>query len=222
MAPGDGCVVLRGVDKAYPGATGPVRVLHQVDLAVAPGEIVAIAGRSGSGKTTLLTLIAGVEPPDAGSVEVLGQPSHPHPPAWQGLAVVPQSLAILDELTVGENLDLPSRLAGIADTMDRGELLEGLGLAHLTDRFPDEISLGEQQRLALARAAITRPRVLVADEPISHQNEAWARSTMLLVRRLAEAGTACLFATHNEIAFETAHRVLELRDGALQPLEQGR
>jgi putative ABC transport system ATP-binding protein len=207
---------LRAVGKSY----GSLRVLDQVDLSVGRGEIVAVAGRSGSGKTTLLTLIAGFEPPDTGSVEVLDQSTQEHRPSWRALALVPQSLAVLDELTVGENLDLPGRLADDDGGINRDELLDQLGLTHLVDRFPDEISLGEQQRVALARAAITRPRVLLADEPISHQNEGWARSTMLIVERLADAGTACLFATHNEIAFESAHRILDLHDGHLHPLEQ--
>jgi putative ABC transport system ATP-binding protein len=211
-------IVLRDVEKSYGTGVGALRVLDRVSLTVDPGEIVTIAGRSGSGKTTLLTLIAGFEAPDFGQVEVLGRSAHPDPPSWSGLAVVPQSLAVIDELTVGENLDLPGRLAGDGDATERDELLEQLGLAHLTDRFPDEISLGEQQRVALARAVISRPQVLVADEPISHQNEGWARMVMLVVEGLAEAGTACLFATHNEIAFESADRILELHDGGLQPL----
>jgi putative ABC transport system ATP-binding protein len=214
----EGHIVLQGVDKSYGTGAGSMQVLDGVDLTVEQGEIVTIAGRSGSGKTTLLTLIAGFEAPDAGRVEVLGQPSHPEPPSWRGLAVVPQSLAIIDELTVGENLDLPGRLGDVGDEMDRDELLDQLGLAHLTDRFPDEISLGEQQRVVLARAAISRPQVLVADEPISHQNEGWARMMMLVVEGLADTGTACLFATHNSVAFESAHRILELHDGRLQPL----
>lgn len=211
----DARVVLRGVDKAYGSTDEPLIVLDQLDLAVGAGEIVALAGRSGSGKTTVLTLVAGFEPPDQGIVEVLGRSSHAEPPTWSELALVPQSLAVLDELTVGENVDLPGRFGPPAGPGDRDLLLEQLGLAHLTDRYPDEISLGEQQRVAVARAALTRPRVLVADEPISHQNEGWARATMHVLERLADAGTACLFATHNPIALESAHRVLELRDGRL-------
>lgn len=208
-------IVLRGVDKAYGGADEPLTVLDQLDLAVGAGEIVALAGRSGSGKTTVLTLVAGFESPDQGVVEVLGRSSHTEPPTWAELALVPQSLAVLDELTVGENVDLPARLGSASGHGDRGILLEQLGLAHLTDRYPDEISLGEQQRVAVARAALSHPRILVADEPISHQNEGWARAIMHVLERLADAGTACLFATHNPIALESAHRVLELRDGRL-------
>ena len=91
-----------------------------------------------------------------------------------------------------------------------------LGIAHLAGRYPSEVSLGEQQRAALARAAVVQPPLLVADEPISHQNREWAGIMMLVFGLLAAQGTACLLATHNEIAFEGANRVLELREGRLR------
>jgi putative ABC transport system ATP-binding protein len=91
-----------------------------------------------------------------------------------------------------------------------------LGVAHLSDRYPSEVSLGEQQRAALARAAIIQPQLLVADEPISHQNGEWAESMMLVLGRLAAQGTACVLATHNDLAFEGADRVLQLHRGRLR------
>jgi putative ABC transport system ATP-binding protein len=187
-------------------------VLTGLDLSVSPGEIVALVGRSGSGKTTLLTLVAGFDQPDAGSVV------HPggDPGRWADLAVLPQSLGLLGELTVEENVTLPARLSG-RPGVDPRPLLDRLGLRHLARRLPSEVSLGEQQRTALARAAIVRPALLVADEPISHQNDAWAREMMSLVVDLAAAGTACLLATHNEVAVEVADRILELHDGRLRP-----
>jgi ABC-type ATPase involved in cell division len=87
-------------------------------------------------------------------------------------------------------------------------------------RSPDEVSLGEQQRAALARAAVARPRVLLADEPIAHQNRAWSEGMMLLLSELAAGGTTCLIATHNDVAFDVADRVVELRDGRLRPLSR--
>jgi putative ABC transport system ATP-binding protein len=209
---------LRGVAKSFADATGARPVLRGVDLEVAAGEIVAVAGRSGSGKTTLLTIVAGLEPPDAGTVTVLGEGS-PDGRGWCDLAILPQSLGLLDELTVAENLRLPGRLGPIPDPADADELMARLGVDHLADRFPDEISLGEQQRVALARAAIVRPRLLLADEPISHQNQGWAEGMMTFLEVLAGSGTACLLATHNEIAFDSARRVLELRDGRLEVLD---
>lgn len=215
MTDGGGPVVrMTGVRKAFRTSAGDLTVLDGVDLAVRPGEIVAIAGRSGSGKTVLLTLAAGWDRPDAGAVEL---PGGAGPPSWRDLAVVPQSLGLLDELTVEENIALPRRLDGAGPGTDGGELAGRLGLGHLLDRFPSEVSLGERQRAALARAAALAPRLLVADEPIAHQNQGWAEAVMAVIADLAAGGTACLLATHNELAFAAADRVLRLVDGRIEP-----
>ena len=211
---------LRGVDKSFVEPTGPRKVLDGVDLQIERGEIVAIAGRSGSGKTTLLTLVAGLEEVDGGSIDVLGAEVAGDACSWSELALLPQSLGLLDELTTLENVTLPLRLAEVPRPADAMDLMARLGVDHLADRFPSEVSLGEQQRVALVRAAVVQPQLLLADEPISHQNQAWAREMMVLLADLAEAGTTCLLATHNEIAFEATNRVLELRDGHLHPLDR--
>ena len=110
-------VQVDGVHLAFAGDGAPRRVLTGVDLEVIEREVVAIAGRSGSGKTTLLTVIAGLEAPDAGTVAVLGRPAdHPHP--WHQVALLPQSLGLLDELTVEENVALPSRLQGSGSAVE--------------------------------------------------------------------------------------------------------
>jgi putative ABC transport system ATP-binding protein len=215
MTPRAVALDLRGVAKAFAGPAGPQRVLAGVDLTVDQGEIVAVAGPSGSGKTTLLTLIAGLELPDEGSIRVLDSAVGLDQRSWGEVAILPQSLGLLGELTVAENIALPLRLADVHQPLDAVELMERLGIYHLADRYPSEVSLGEQQRAALARAAIVRPQVLLADEPISHQNHAWASGMMLLLQVLSDAGTTCLLATHNEIAFEAAHRVFDLHDGRL-------
>jgi ABC-type lipoprotein export system ATPase subunit len=210
-APARDVLRVRGVSRSVGEAAAARLVLAGLDLSVAAGEIVALVGRSGSGKTTLLTLVAGFDEPEAGTVDRPGGPSC----RWRELAVLPQSLGLLGELTVAENVLLPLRLDREIGGEDAPALLERLGIAHLSDRYPSEVSLGEQQRTALARAAVVRPSLLLADEPISHQNDAWAREMMAVVVDLAAAGTACLLATHNEVATEVAHRVLELRDGRL-------
>jgi ABC-type lipoprotein export system ATPase subunit len=208
---------LRDVEKSFTDALGARPILHGLDLMVTRGEIVAIVGRSGSGKTTLLTLVAGLDSPDAGTVCLLEGDTSADALGWSDLAILPQSLGMLDELTLEENITLPLRLADVPRPADATDLMVHLGIDHLGDRFPNEVSLGEQQRAALARAAMVRPRLLLADEPISHQNQAWARSMMALIESMAGTGTTCVLATHNEIAFDAASRVLELRDGRLRP-----
>ena len=207
---------LRGVAKGYREGATQHEVLAQVDLDVAAGEVVAVVGRSGSGKTTLLTLAAGLEDPDAGTVSLLGRPVR-QAPSWSELAMLPQALGLLEELTIYENVDLPLRLGGV-EGLDVDELLGRLGLDHLVARHPSEVSLGEQQRAALARAAVTRPVVLLTDEPISHQNEAWGREALAVIADLAAAGTAVVLATHHPAALDVAHRALAVRDGLLHPV----
>lgn len=207
---------LSAVSKAFAEGGGQHVVLDGVDLDVEHGEIVALVGRSGSGKTTLLTLAAGLEAPDAGTVIVLDGALPPEARPWSDVAILPQSLGLLGELTALENITLPSRLSG-APPPPTEALLERLGIDHLAGRFPNEVSLGEQQRIALARAVVGGPSLLLADEPISHQNHAWAAVMMELVSDLAAAGTSCLLATHNDAAFAATDRVLELGGGHLRP-----
>jgi putative ABC transport system ATP-binding protein len=157
-------VDLRGVRESYRAPAGPVRVLDDGHLSIAPGEVVALAGRSGSGKTTLLTIVAGWDEPDAGTTTVLGaDAARPH--AWRDMAVLPQSLGLLDELTIAENVTLPIRLARARHALDPDTMMTRLGIHHLTHRYPREVSLGEQQRAALVRAVVLGPRLLIADEP---------------------------------------------------------
>lgn len=220
MTAGEPVLRVAGVRKAFTTPAGELTVLDGVDLEVRRGEVVALAGRSGSGKTVLLTVIAGWERPDSGTVERSGDGAGSGRPEWREVALVPQSLGLLDELTVGENVDLPGRLDG-GRRGDAAGPASRLGIDHLVDRFPTEISLGERQRVALARAAATTPRLLIADEPIAHQNDAWAEAVMAVVAELAGRGTACLLATHNDIAVRAADRVLRLVDGRIDRHEGG-
>lgn len=203
---------LRGVVATYTGPSGPVAVLDGVDLVVTPGEVVAVAGRSGSGKTTLLTIAAGWAAPEAGEARLDGAPLGPTA-SWAEVAMLPQSLGLLDELTIAENVALPARLGRVAGDPDG--LLAALGLEALAARYPDEVSLGEQQRAALARAAVAAPRLLVADEPVSHQNRAWVERSAAILTELAAGGTAVLLASHDRLVSRHADRVLDLRRGRL-------
>lgn len=226
---GDPVVRARGVGKSYRRGDEAVHAVTDVTMEVRAGELVALVGRSGSGKTTLLNLIGGWEEADSGTVEVIldretrlpvrwpkGWPKG-RPKGWKDVAVLPQRLGLLDELTIRENVEYPVRLAGeqpaARERVDR--LLENLGLDVLRDRYPRETSIGEQQRSALARALVLSPRLLLVDEPTSHQDEVWARLVLGELRRAAIEGTACLVATHDEAAVRGFDRVLSMADGRL-------
>jgi ABC-type lipoprotein export system ATPase subunit len=206
-------LIVRELTKSYRRGNEIVHALSGLDLVLEPGEIVALAGPSGSGKSTLVNILAGWERPDSGEV---GWPEF-DPPTWSDVGVVPQALGLIDDLTVAENLELPMRLARDGKVGDVERLLAALGLDTLAGRVPSEISGGEQQRAAVARALVLRPAVLVADEPVAHQDDGFARRVMACIREAADAGTACLVTTH-QLDGGFADRVLPIRDGrALEP-----
>jgi putative ABC transport system ATP-binding protein len=206
-----------GLRKSYRRGPEEVHALRGVDLALYPGEIVGLVGPSGSGKTTLLNVLCGWEHPEEGRMIWAGHvDSPPEDRPWSDIAILPQSMGLIEELSIRENVELPARLGGGEDRRKRIDgLLAGFGLDHLADREPSEVSLGEQQRTALARALVLRPRLLLADEPTGHQDEAWGRGVFKALRLAAREGTCCLVATHNQEAIKMMDRVLGIRDGVL-------
>ena len=232
QAPGPTVVEVLGVAKSYRRGSEEVHALQDVSLTLRAHEVVALVGPSGSGKTTLLNLLCGWEAPDAG--EILwsdGRPATLADRQWSDLAIVPQSLGLMEDLTIRENVELPARLrregeasgnkvAAKAKGKDRAtRLLRGLGLDALADRDPREASMGEQQRAALARALALSPRLLLADEPTGHQDADWARGVFRAIRFAAGEGSACLVATHNREAVVFADRVLAIRDGRVHAID---
>ncbi len=203
------------VTKSYRRGDEVVHALDRVSVSIRAGELVGLVGRSGSGKTTLLNVIAGWEHEDAGSVVRPG--GNGRPPGWADLAVVPQKLGLLDELTVRENIEYPARLTGRrAELRERiDELMESVGIAHLHARYPKETSLGEQQRAAVARALVLSPALLLADEPTGHQDRVSEGRVMDAFARAAADGTCCLIATHNEALAPRLDRAVHMADGRL-------
>ncbi|SHH11683.1 ABC transporter ATP-binding protein [Geodermatophilus nigrescens] len=213
--PAAGGAALRGTGlyRTHRRGREEVHALRGVDVAVAPGEVVALLGRSGSGKTTLLHCLVGWERPDRGEVTVPGARS-PGEADWSTLAVVPQRLGLLDELTLADNVAMPARLAGAPDPRAAALAgLEQLGLGALADRLPDEVSLGEQQRTALARALVLRPAFLVADEPTGRLDQELSVHVLGVLRACADTGTGVLVASHDPLVVAAADRVVRLSDG---------
>ena len=203
-------IALRSACRWFATPAGRVNAVDEVSLEIAVGEIVGLAGPSGSGKTTLLNLLAGWEEPDSGTIE------HGFDSAdgWKALAVVPQELGLIPDLTAAQNVALAVRLSGTSG-LPVHELFGHLDLTGLDDRLPVELSVGEQQRAAVARAVICSPTFLVADEPTAHQDERHADEVMASLVRVARDGGAVLVATHDERLLDRVDRVLHLLDGRL-------
>ncbi|MDJ0925259.1 MAG: ATP-binding cassette domain-containing protein [Acidimicrobiia bacterium] len=202
-------LTLDGICKTFTRGANKVAVLDGLELAVAPGEVVIVRGRSGSGKTTLLNILAGWLAPDAGSMKwELSRPE-----AWEQVAVVPQSLGLLPELTLGENMSFPGRVAD--EETDVAGVAEKLEISHLLNRPVHGASLGEQQRAAIGRALVRSPSLLLADEPSSHQDLKRLHLVWRLISQVAARGTAAIAATHDPDALRYADRVLDLVDGRL-------
>jgi lipoprotein-releasing system ATP-binding protein len=221
-------LIVTGLRKSYAGPGGRVEVLRGVSLAVRAGEAVAVLGASGAGKSTLLHVCGGLDSADDGTVTAFGfdltNATQGELTAWRGRAVgfVFQFHHLLAELTAAENVALPLLVARRA----RGEslaaarsALDALGLGPRADHLPGELSGGEQQRVAVARAAVRRPSLVLADEPTGNLDAAAGDEVGALLIRLArERGAAVLVATHNERLARLCGRALVLSDGALRGL----
>ena len=204
-------LTLSGITKTFHRGDTDIVVLDNLRASIEAGEVVIIRGRSGSGKTTLLNILAGWQSPDSGSVDW----GFDHPGSWDRVAVVPQSLGLLHELTLGENIGLPGRLAD--EESDVNSVAEKLEIPHLLDRPVAGASLGEQQRATIGRALIRRPALLLADEPSSHQDLDRLHLVWRLISEVAAGGTGVIAATHDSDAFDYADRLLDLTDGRLSP-----
>jgi ABC-type lipoprotein export system ATPase subunit len=212
-----------GLCKTFGSGAALVRAVDGVDLDVAPGETVGVMGPSGCGKSTLLHLLAGLERPSAGTIELAGQTvsdrseralAHLRRTA---IGFVFQGFYLMDELTAIENVELPGLLAGRSPKAARArarELLEQVGLADRTGFLPSALSGGQRQRVAIARALINRPIIVLADEPTGNLDSSATVEVLRLFEALHESGQTLVIVTHDQRVAATADRLISMRDGA--------
>jgi len=216
-------VAARGLVRTFGQGRSARRVLDGAELEVAAGEIVAVLGRSGSGKSTLLHLLGGLDRPDAGSVTIGGEPvtgvgeRRLSALRRRHVGFVFQFFHLLPELSGEANVLLAARVRGAdSGAVARGRaVVDRLGLREVADLFPHQLSGGEQQRFAIARALVNDPSLLLADEPTGNLDVVAGADVLALLRELAGAGRAVVLVTHEASAAAIADRVLRLDGGRL-------
>jgi putative ABC transport system ATP-binding protein len=218
-------IQLRGIEKSFPTKPSPTYVLRQVSLEFAEGDFVTIMGPSGAGKSTLLSILGLYDSAWTGEYFLAGQPVHALKPRERAelnkrsVGFVFQQFHLLDDLTVAENLDIPlsyrdirksEREALVADTLDR------FGIVGKKDLFPAQLSGGQQQLVAVARAVIAKPSLLLADEPTGNLHSDQGRQIMELFKKLNDEGTTVIQVTHSEANAAYGNRIVRLRDGWME------
>ena len=202
-----------------------IRVLHGIDLDVAPGELTYLVGESGSGKTTLISIMCGILWPTEGSVEVFGTPIYGLSDddlvrfRLENIGFIFQQYNLIPAIDAASNAAVPL----IARGMDRREareravaMMEKLNIANQADKLPNQLSGGQQQRVAIARALVHEPRLVVCDEPTAALDATSGRRVMDLLRAVALAeDRACIIVTHDNRIFDLADRILVLEDGRI-------
>jgi putative ABC transport system ATP-binding protein len=221
----DGPIVqARRLRKVYHGAD-EVEALRGIDLQVDRGEMIAIVGPSGSGKTTLLNCLSGLDVFDGGQVVIDGQDLSKMSDRdrtryrSRNMGFVFQAFNLLPVLSAAENVEIPLLLQGVGtrDSRKRSlEMLETLGLAHRANHRPDQLSGGEQQRVAVARALIHKPAVVWADEPTGNLDSEVTNVIVELLVRMNQTGQTIVLVTHNPQVAERTQRTIRMRDGRIE------
>ncbi|HKJ08921.1 MAG TPA: ABC transporter ATP-binding protein, partial [Gammaproteobacteria bacterium] len=218
----DPLITIRGLKRTYREGEQARQVLRGLDLDVGRGECVALLGRSGGGKSTLLNLISGIDRPDAGTIHIDGVELTALDEYRRTLfrrrhiGFVYQFFNLIPTLTVEENLLLPLELNGLDNHQRAFDLLASVGLSDRRASFPDRLSGGEQQRVALVRALVHDPSLVLADEPTGNLDAHTGRIILDLLQRLvSERGSTLLLVTHSEDVAALADRVLHIQDGAV-------
>jgi putative ABC transport system ATP-binding protein len=218
-------IQLRGLEKCVKTKAGPLYLLRQIDFDVAEGDFITIMGPSGAGKSTLLSILGLYDGDWEGEYHFLDQAVHQLPPKARAalnerqVGFLFQQFHLLEDLTVEENLDIPlsyrdvkrsERQSLVADMLDR------FGIVAKKDLFPSQLSGGQQQLVAIARAIIAKPSLLLADEPTGNLHTDQGRKIMDLFKKLNAEGTTIVQVTHSETNAAYGHRVIRLRDGWME------
>ncbi|NVN98015.1 MAG: ABC transporter ATP-binding protein [Geobacteraceae bacterium] len=217
-------IEIKNVKKQYRSGDDIVEALSGVDISIEVGEFITIMGQSGSGKSTLLSVLGGMNHPTEGDVEMAGvklyQLSSEKLADFraQNLGFVFQSFHLIPYLTAMENVMLPLAIVKMAAEARKSaarQALERVGLGGKLDRLPNQLSGGEQERVAIARAIVNSPKILLADEPTGNLDSKTSEEVMALFRELNDAGQTVVMVTHNPENGRYADRSIVLRDGVI-------
>jgi putative ABC transport system ATP-binding protein len=215
-------IQLNHLEKAYETSAGKYFVLRRINLEIREGEFVTIMGPSGAGKSTLLSILGMLDAAWTGEYHLYGHAVHRMKPKdrielnKKYIGFVFQSYHLLDDLTVAENLDVPlsyrnvrssERAAIVADSLDRFQIVGK------KDLFPSQLSGGQQQLVAVARAVVAKPKIILADEPTGNLHSGQAKEIMELFRKLNGEGATIIQVTHSEVNASYGHRTIFIRDG---------
>lgn len=213
-------VEIQDVRKTYQGGSGNVVAVDGISLSLDAGEFVAVQGPSGCGKSTLLLLAGGLLAPESGSIQVAGNDPYAMTAdarskfRAENIGFVFQQFHLVPYLSVMDNVLAPSIATGSTGSAQRArELIDQFGLSHRLEHVPGQLSSGERQRTALARALLNQPKVLLADEPTGNLDAENAGEVLKHLREFATSGGAVLLVTHDPQAAAAADRVIKLRDG---------
>ena len=215
-------ISLRNIEKSYPQGVGRTYVLRRIDADIKEGEFVSIMGPSGAGKSTLLHLIGMHDSAWTGEYFFLDHPIHKLKKKDRDeiykkyFGFVFQSYHLLDSLTVYENLDIPLSYRNVKKSERDGIVCDALDKFQMVgkkDLFPNQLSGGQQQLVAIARAIIANPKVILADEPTGNLHSSQAKEIMEVFKRLNESGTTIIQVTHSEVNASYGHRIIKIVDG---------